>query len=132
MQCQNQIFSPRGDGGDELGVCDIDEAVSVGAVLEEVPVEAILLHGPGVQGVDLLPVLGSRGPLVEEVRERRLLALGGHELVEGHAGEEEGDGGDGAFLRAIGQWADDDGDDEQEEAGLTPNDSLTWAGAWWE
>lgn len=93
LHVSNVVEEQVGAGGvDELGVCDIDESVLVSAVLKEVSVEAGLLHGLGVQSVDLLPVLGARLVLVDEAEEVRLVALLGDELVDEDGAEEGADG----------------------------------------
>lgn len=86
--------------GHELGECDVNKSVLAGAVLEKVAVISSLLHNLGVKSIDLLPVLGTRGVLVDEVQERRLLALLRLELVEENGTEEGGDGKDGTGLKS--------------------------------
>lgn len=93
-------FRIDGTGWYELGVGDIDVSVLVGAVLEQVSVEGSLLRSLGVQGVDLLPVLGPRGVLVDEAKDGGLLALLGDELKEDDATQEDSDGDDGSGLQA--------------------------------
>lgn len=89
---------------DLLGIRDVDESVLVRGVLEEIPVVTSLLHGFGVQSVRFLPVLLPRQILVDEVRDGRVLALLGDELVEQYSAEEDGNCGDGSFLQSPRQW----------------------------
>jgi hypothetical protein len=86
---------------DELGESNIDESVFVTGVLEKISVVSSLLHGLGVKSIDFLPVLAARSVLVDEVEDRRLLALLGNELVDENSAEETADSDERSGLETV-------------------------------
>ena len=71
----------------------------VGSAFEQVSVEACLLSGLGVQGIELLPILLLGRQSIDEVHERRVVTVLGEELVGENTTKEGSDGDDRTCLQ---------------------------------